>query len=227
MSALSLKLIAIVAMTIDHLGYAIFPDVFILRWIGRLTFPIMAYFIGVGYNKTSDLKKYMITLAAFALLSEIPFNLLSGGSLYGGGVNVLVTLLLGLVAIEISRRFRYSRWGYLVVIIPALLADVLHSDYGGGGVYLIFALWYFADHPKGLLWCVGIWSGVNFVSYWMSTGTLNLGTITPLLALAAVPLLGAYNGDKGYTGYKPLLKYLFYLYYPLHMLVIGLIAKGI
>lgn len=225
MSALSLKLIAIAAMTIDHLGYAIFPDVFILRWIGRLTFPIMAYFIGVGYSKTSDLKKYMITLAAFALLSEIPFNLMAGGSLYGGGVNVLVTLLLGLVAIEVYQRFRYARWGYLVVIIPALVADILHSDYGGGGVYLIFALWHFADYPKGPLWCIGIWSGINFLSYWASAG-LSLTTLTPLLAIATVPLIGAYNGSKGYRGYKPVLKYIFYLYYPLHMLVIALLAKA-
>ena len=91
-----LKLIAVVTMFIDHIGSIIFPHIMFLRIIGRISFPIFAFLIVNGYRHTHNLKKYLLRLAAFAIISEIPYNLIwSGDIAYPNSQNVFVTLFLG------------------------------------------------------------------------------------------------------------------------------------
>ena len=70
-----LKWIAIITMTVDHIGAVLYPDYTFLRWIGRLSFPLFAYLLILGIRNTSDIKKYFIRPFIFALISQIPFFL--------------------------------------------------------------------------------------------------------------------------------------------------------
>ena len=76
----TLKLIAILSMTIDHIGYLLFPKVTLLRIVGRIAFPIFAYLIAEGFVHTGDVKKYLLRLGIFAILSEIPYDLVISGN---------------------------------------------------------------------------------------------------------------------------------------------------
>lgn len=69
-----LKLLALVTMLVDHIGYMYFPDEMLFRIIGRLAFPIFAYQIALGYSRTSNLKKYVLRLSLFALITQIPYS---------------------------------------------------------------------------------------------------------------------------------------------------------
>ena len=82
MNGQSLKLIAMLTMVIDHIGLALFPNEMIWRYIGRIAFPIFAFLIVEGFVHTSDFKKYIGRILVFAIISEIPFNLLVSGDVF-------------------------------------------------------------------------------------------------------------------------------------------------
>ncbi|WP_291632823.1 TraX family protein [Clostridium sp.] len=116
MTTSMLKIIAILLMLIDHIGAALFPKVIVLRMIGRLSFPIFAYLIAIGYSKTNSFSKYLYRLMIFAVISQIPFSLAFSenisirnfsdfiiffvGSPYAH-LNIFFTLAIGLIAIHI------------------------------------------------------------------------------------------------------------------------------
>ena len=99
-SALSLRVIALVTMLIDHIGGTFgIPE---FRYIGRISFPIFAFLIVNGFRHTHNLNKYLFRLAAFAVISEIPYNLIwSDDIAYPNSQNVFVTLFLGLCCISL------------------------------------------------------------------------------------------------------------------------------
>ena len=93
----SLKLIAMVTMLIDHIGYMFFPQHAIFRSVGRLAFPIFAYLLSVGYEKTSSLKNYALRLLAFGLISQVPYAFFSPGLEFEPlELNIMFTLLAAL-----------------------------------------------------------------------------------------------------------------------------------
>lgn len=97
-----LKVVAMVTMLIDHIGYLFFPSMMIFRTIGRIAFPIFAYLIGVGYDHTSSLKKYILRLFIFALVTQIPYSFFNRGLTFEPyNLNILFTLALGLVFIHL------------------------------------------------------------------------------------------------------------------------------
>ena len=203
MSAFLIKLIAIVAMTIDHLGATLIP-LESFRIIGRITMPIMCYFIGEGYRHTHDVKKYLARLFIFAILSEIPFDLaMNGGQLfYPYSQNVFFTLFLGLLGIYLFEKYRQGIGGVAIVLCGAA-ASFLHTDYGFYGVLLIAGLYLWGESTRGLFLVL---VGLNLLFY--------LGTVQMYSAFAFLPL-ALYSGERG-----PSLKYLYYVYYPLHLLVL-------
>ena len=100
LSGSTLKVIAILAMTVDHIGAFLFPDILWLRYIGRLTFPIMGFFVYEGWRHTRNIRRYGLRLLLFAAVSEIPFNLIhAGGLIAPHHQNNGFTLLLGLLAL--------------------------------------------------------------------------------------------------------------------------------
>jgi len=209
-------------MLIDHFahifgGRLVFALVPPMRAVGRLAFPIFVYFIGEGFRRTGNVKKYMARLGAFALISEIPFDLATKNARYipmacpitwleFGGQNIFFTLFLGLLAAYV-----YSLGGFAFVLLPLplALAFVLNVDYGVIGVALVFACAVLEDRTTRL----AVLAAGGLALYLPIGGTFAVMLIAGYTA--AVLLLSRYNGVQG-----PRLKWLFYSFYPLHLLAL-------
>ena len=97
-----LKLLALVTMLVDHIGYMYFPNEILFKIIGRLAFPIFAYQIAIGYSRTSNIKKYVLRLSLFALITQIPYCFFSPDIKFNPiHFNVLFTFLaaIGLLCV--------------------------------------------------------------------------------------------------------------------------------
>lgn len=153
MSAFLLKIIACVTMALDHVGYSL-TSVPELRMVGRIAFPIFAYLISFGYRKTSDPYRYMLRVIVTGVISEYFFDMYFFRRLTFDYNNVMLTLALGLLAITFTENLKEKFKGisFVLALIPAgtimYLAEVLNSDYGAMGVFLIFLYYYFGGkHP--------------------------------------------------------------------------------
>lgn len=152
MTGSAIKLIAIIAMLIDHIGAVFFPQHMFLRAIGRIAFPIFSYFIAEGFYYTRSRTKYLLRLSLFALLSEIPFDLLFYGSILEfSHQNVFFTLALGLLAIWAIDHFKDKNialtfGSYLIAIGIALLAYFMKTDYDAYGIVLIVLFYTFRSN---------------------------------------------------------------------------------
>ena len=203
MTTFVLKIIAIVTMFIDHIGYGLFPNCLILRLIGRISFPIFAYLIAEGFVHTKDVKKYLLRLGVFAVLSEIPFDLVSTGkALEFGHQNIFFTLFLGLTAILIVSKTQNIVLKFGAVFVFAIVATLLRTDYQSTGVIMIALFYIFRERKLEKFFAVAVLVLV------MS------GTVQWFCLLSFIPI-ALYNGKQG-----PKMKLFFYLFYPLHLLLI-------
>lgn len=204
MTGFQLKLLAMLAMTADHIGAVFFPEIPLLRWIGRLAMPVLCFFIGEGLRHTRSPRRYLLRLTGFALLSELPFDLAFYGGIEWGHQNVYFTLALGLMALwAIQSR---GMEGWLLALTAALAAELLGCDYGMYGVLLILLLDRFHRARSEQLAAAAL---LNLAFFGLQTQTLSL---------IALPLLWLYNGKRGRDDRR-----LFYLYYPAHLCVLGIL----
>ena len=223
-----LKTIACLTMLIDHIGAALLPSVMGLRIIGRVAFPIFCFLLAEGVCHTRNSRKYGLRLALGALLSEIPFDLALFGGITLGHQSVMVTLLLGFLALEAIRalerkgRTGLSLAGQVLALWGAIAAaDWLNTDYGGAGVLLI-ALFYFTRQlpRKRLIQALGLTAWV-YVFYPGRITLLGLSFPIELPALGAMVPLCLYSGRKDTYGKG--LQWAFYLFYPAHLSLLYLI----
>ena len=204
MTGFQLKLLAMLAMTADHIGAVFFPEIPLLRWIGRLAMPVLCFFIGEGLCHTRSPRRYLLRLTGFALLSELPFDLAFYGGIEWGHQNVYFTLALGLLALwAIQSR---GMEGWLLALTAALAAELLGCDYGMYGVLLILLLDRFHRARSEQLAAAAL---LNLAFFGLQTQTLSL---------IALPLLWLYNGKRGRDDRR-----LSYLYYPAHLCVLGIL----
>ena len=204
MTGFQLKLLSMLAMTADHIGAVFFPEIPLLRWIGRLAMPVLCFFIGEGLRHTRSPRRYLLRLTGFALLSELPFDLAFYGGIEWGHQNVYFTLALGLLALwAIQSR---GMEGWLLALTAALAAELLGCDYGMYGVLLILLLDRFHSARSEQLAGAAL---LNLAFFGLQTQTLSL---------IALPLLWLYNGKRGRDDRR-----LFYLYYPAHLCVLGIL----
>lgn len=204
MTGFQLKLLAMLAMTADHIGAVFFPEIPLLRWIGRLAMPVLCFFIGEGLRHTRSPRRYLLRLTGFALLSELPFDLAFYGGIEWGHQNVYFTLALGLLALwAIQSR---GMEGWLLALTAALAAELLGCDYGMYGVLLILLLDRFHRARSEQLAGAAL---LNLAFFGLQTQTLSL---------IALLLLWLYNGKRGRDDRR-----LFYLYYPAHLCVLGIL----
>lgn len=230
-----LKVIAIVTMLIDHVWQAGLVEPRLFNWIGRLAFPIFAFQIAEGYTKTSEVKRYALRLLAFAVASEIPFNIFCADWIfYPDYQNVIFTLLLGLcalVAVDKTKKEATSKNVSLCIIavmVIVILADVLKVDYGASGVLTVIAFYLFRDFKCArilqflslLIIFTLLFPGNTFVVKIFGNACFLPVQIFALFSLIPIWL---YNGKKG--AYSKVLKYGFYAVYPLHLLVIYAVKR--
>ncbi|MCD8109508.1 MAG: conjugal transfer protein TraX [Clostridiales bacterium] len=219
-----LKLAAVVTMLIDHVGVTLFPDQVIFRCIGRIALPVFVFLMVEGFYHTRSVRKYELRLLLFAAVSEVPFDL----AFFNAPVdfqlqNVFFTLCLGLLMLELLKKAEGKVWlNILIVAVFVVAAVLLKTDYDGAGILLVF--WFYK------------FRGQHFVKYagLAAISLLLVGPIECWSLLAAIPLL-LYNGKRGFprdgdSSGDPLpgvraevLKYLFYVFYPAHLMILYLI----
>ena len=202
----TLKMIAIITMLIDHIGVIFFPEMISFRIIGRISFPIFAFLIVEGFLHTRDIKKYMIRLGTFALISEIPFDMAFHGTILEfGSQNVFFTLFLGVVLLYFYDQ-QYNNASKIGCVLLILLAgDIFRTDYGAWGILMIFCFYVFREKRT--------WQMLSLILI----NVFAFGLIQAFAALAVIPI-SMYNGKRGISA-----KYLFYIIYPLHLLILFLI----
>ncbi len=237
MSALVLKIIACVAMLIDHIGY--FWNITAFRIVGRLSFPIFLFLIYNGYRHTSSVRRYALRLAVFALISQIPFSLAAYNRVFTINGNVFVSLLLALLCIwaaeGLQKRFSCKWVGILPFFAGFCLYtfDVIRSDHGANAMLLAFLFTMLDEKTvKGriLILCGAALTVFHPYLLRLGLGLMGLRAIPTLtkwqvlqgFSLLAYPFIFAYNGQKGRIGSK-VMQYGFYAFYPVHLLVLWLI----
>jgi hypothetical protein len=215
-----LKIIAIISMLVDHVGEELFPDVYVLRVIGRFAFPIFAYMIAEGCKYTRNRAKYLGQIAALGIVCQLVY-FFAMGSLYQG---ILITFSLSIVTIFaidlfikkknapscILMVFTVASVIFISVVMPIIFKKQGFAlDYGALGVLMPIAVYYLPKNAQkiGASALILLVRALLYGDYrWF--------------ALLAIPLLCIYNGERG----KAKLKYLFYIFYPTHLVVIYLIG---
>lgn len=240
MTITSLKYIAIIAMVIDHIAYAFVPDgstlAIAMHFIGRLTGPIIFFSAVEGYHHTKNINKYMVRLAIFAVISWFPFvYFMSGGVLEDMNyirANVIYTILLGVTAIRIRRELRNPI--VKVVLILCLIILCIPADWGTTGMMIIIVFDYFYGNfnNQAFGYCLIVLLDIG-VLYMLTSPLFNLiffqavnidvenylMSIQDIGMFIPIILLYFYNGQKGKGGNFS--KWFFYVFYPLHLLILG------
>ena len=219
-----LKIIACVTMLLDHVGAAFVPGVpgYILRGVGRIAFPIYCFMLAEGVHYTRNPRKYALRLVIGMLLAEIPFDLLFFGRLSWAHSSVMVTLLLGFFYGMTIKRI-YSLGIRLLLLAPFMVtAELLGSDYGGWGVALI-AMFILTREisPKRIVQTFGL----AVICCLIGGVTISIGGYhvpVELLGVVALIPIFCYSGEKGTS--SRWIQRGFYLFYPVHLTVLLLIA---
>lgn len=210
----------------------------IFRCIGRIAFPIFIYLIIEGVHYTKNPWKYCGRMFLFAFISEIPFDMafwleksdISKGHLIEFAYqNVFFTLAMGVLLITVVDKMRKVEIKHdnvflhfiaelLLVAITLILAEFLRTDYGAVGVGAIYAA-YLVNSNKHLL----VKEKLRRVLVMMVIClVLSASSLTELFALIGIWPVCLYNGKRGLK-----LKWVFYLFYPVHLLILGLVCLGL
>ena len=228
MNNFTLKIIAIVTMLIDHTAAVLLTQTeyyLLLRTIGRFAFPIFIFLITEGFNKTRDLKKMLVRLGIFALISEIPFDL----AFYHGKIdwkyfdlvflkrpelwqhqNIFFTLLFGGLGYLIYTKLKEKQGvgALMFPVILAILAEWWRFDYGMFGVLMVFFASIVYPSIKGRAGVIAIGNLLFF----------GAGSRLQIYALLSIIPILLYNGKRGFN-----MKYVFYVFYPVHLGILALI----
>lgn len=205
MNTFQIKLLAVILMVIDHIGFFIFKDVVILRIIGRLSFPLFAFLIANGYLYTRDVKKYFLRLFIFANIIQIP-------SLFMYiPINIFYTLSFGLLCIIVYESQKDVTLKVVGILIILGITNIIGPDYGIYGVLVILIIHVFRGKylhiSFGILLTGLLYYGIDHIQHFAA--------LTPFI-------MKLYNKEKG-----PKMKYFFYLFYPVHLVFLDWLSQKI
>ncbi|PPS43610.1 TraX family protein [Chroococcidiopsis sp. TS-821] len=198
-----IKLLAAIFMVIDHVGIVFFPQVFMFRVIGRLSFPLFAWLLAQGERYTRSFPRYLQRLVLLGLLSQ-PLYVLT---LSGTRPNILFTLSLGLITLRLSRKWR--EYKYLIWVLGIIAAELLRVEYGAYGVAAMCLLSIFT--PTIHWWLA--WMGLHLFD------AIAVSNVFQLPAIVTPVFIHFANQQKGASARW------FYSFYPLHLLVLFLIFR--
>ena len=217
MTSFVLKIIALISMLFDHLGYTIFDSFSFMNYIGRLAFPRFAFCLTEGYIYTKNLGKYFFRLGIFAIISQIPYMLFESTFSNNFNLNILFTLLLGLLAITLFNKIKNKVLGYIIVILCAIIAQFFYFDYGWFGIAAIFLFYIFKNKKSYMNIFFILITFINYYFQFIQTSRYEYLLIIPFACLSLIPI-NLYNGKKGTDS-----RYLLYIFYPFHLMVLYLI----
>ena len=219
-SNFEIKLIAMLCMFVDHLGKIIMLDSESFQTVcgaaGSIAFPLFAFLLTEGFVHTRNIKIYALRLLGFAVLSEIPFDLYFNNTLIEfKSNNVMFTLLIGLIILFVFSVFEKKDQRYLGLAVIAvaliLLQNVLNIfDYGVSGLLAILVMYFFKDRPH-----------MAYVVAVLTISLMNPSSVN-FFALVGMLFVVNYNKEKGKD-----IKYLAYLFYPAHLILLYLLKTFI
>ncbi len=215
-----LKIIAVLAMLIDHIGMILLPQILAFRAVGRLAFPIFAYMIAEGCRYTKNRRRYFACLMGLAAICQaalmIVMHSMRQNILMAFSVSVLMIYCIdGLIknrrlASRLLMAALLSVLVFISVLAPRLLREVgFRFEYGLTGILLPVVVYYAPNKLTKLLGATAVLIAKCFVS-----------SFVQWFSLGAIPLLVLYNGKRGTAN----LKYLFYIFYPAHLVILYGIA---
>ena len=235
----TIKVIAIIAMTVDHLAWLLFSGYprdaipIIMHLIGRITCPIMCFCIAEGFHNSKNLNKYTGRLFLFAIISHFAYIFASEAFIdwksfipfyYGEFLNqtsVMWPLAWGLVMLRISHSQKIKNW-LKTILILLICAITFSSDWSCIASLCVLAF----GSNRGNLKKQSFWL-VFYVALYALVYCLALDWVYGLIQMAvvlAIPFLWLYNGERGKNPrVNKIMKWFFYIYYPLHLLIIGLV----
>ncbi len=242
LSGSTLKIIAIIAMIIDHIAVVLLGRIvpieifglsfrrisslsefekiiiifyYTMRIIGRISFPIFAYLLIEGFMHTKNLKKYAIRLGIFALISEIPYDLaMSNRIIYLRKQNVFFLLFISLLVIAGIKKIGEKKKGIISIFLKLVclffgmvISDLISTDYGYIGVLTIVVIYFLRDKGKD----ISIVSGCFVLMISVKLEIVSIFSLIPIKL---------YNGNRGLD-----IKYIFYMAYPAHLIILYFIWK--
>ena len=229
LNANQLKLIAIMAMTLDHLTWTMYPGyskvwwVILIHIVGRLTAPIMWFFIAEGYYYTHDFKKYAKRLFLLAIVSHFAYNFCFGISFIPfktsvfNQTGVVWSLAWGLMLLYINDSEKLKQWQKTILIMLICLIT-FPSDWSCiAAMAILFIGSYRGNFKKQMTWMM-VWTAVYAAVYFVFIDKVY--AIIQLCTCLTIPLLYLYNGKRG--SWKGMGK-LFYIFYPAHLVICGVI----
>lgn len=216
-----LKIIAVVTMLVDHIGWQFFPDIIWFRVVGRIAFPIFAFFIAQGMFYTRSRKKYILNMLGIGVISQIPYMFLSY-RMYN--LNIMFTFILAsLVIVLIEELNKKPNVWYSILLGVIFVVSVILSAFGilnYGFLGMILVLCFYFIKSKG--WSFAV-AGLLLVLITLKDCLKNgfsFNNAVQIFSLLSLVILLFYNGGKG----KANLKYMFYIFYPAHLAVILIIT---
>ncbi len=233
-----LKVIAIIAMTLDHIAYTFVPPesaaTYIMRLLGRITAPLMCFFIAEGFRHSHNRNKYLLRMITFAVISQPFYFIFLNHSLprnaleFFRSMNVMYTFSLGLLTLFIVTHKK------LPVTAKAILTGIIISFASIGDWSYLVPIWilefYFFSENKKIMYLLFSVTALFFLPYLylkyyenFLMFTYNYGVFLTLIPIAF------YNGQRNKDNSslkKSISKWFFYLYYPLHMMILFLIFRA-
>lgn len=249
LSASGLKYLACLFMVIDHvdaifflMGSVAVPEsllYYLLRILGRISFPLFAFLLSEGCRYTRDYRRYLGRLALFAAISQLPYTLAFGE--WSGSVILTFFLAAGAIFFyeKALQRWNSTPLAFIPLLLAVILAEMLRCDYGWLGVAIVFALYLCHGRLKRQLICLAIFifclygiqtlpallllavptTGIPITTHDLVLQVLLSGAFTLSACLSLVPI-AFYNGRRGKGN-----KYFFYVFYPSHLFILYIIAR--
>lgn len=231
-SGYALKYTALATMTLDHIAAVLLPYgtglYTIFRGVGRIAFPLYCFLLVEGYLHTSNRQAYFSRLLLFAVLSEVPFDmalfhfpLVTSPAALFSHQNIFFTLAFAFLAMYMLDHYWYRNpaWGFGWFVILGFSAEILHFDYGLSGVLVVIILFVCRKYRPDIK--------PLFIAALAVLPLFSPYSVSGICVVLAIPFMLFYNGKKGSPLPQgrsfPGAKYLFYIYYPLHLFLISMV----
>ncbi|MGE4213977.1 MAG: TraX family protein [Anaerotignaceae bacterium] len=198
-----LKVIGLLSMTFDHIGMLLFPHIFWFRIVGRIAFPLFAYHIAIGVKHTKSVEKYALRVLIFACLTQPIYTLA-----VGRGLNIMFDLFIGIVVLGLLRQNKKKYWALASAV--ALAWAMVNKGYGGYGTACMVVFYYMEEYVK---LASAFFVAISVVAAFFSPNYVQG------FAVLALPFILLKTDLR-----VKIPKYFFYLYYPLHLLIIHVVG---
>ncbi len=217
-SSFSLKIIALIAMTIDHIGYFLFPEIRLFRIIGRIALPLFAFLTAITMQYSKNKCKYISILLGCGLLFSLVASLINKSLV----PNAFIDLGLGALCCFLLYKKNVFAQILLVLILVSTMSEYSLTQYKIFGLITILIFYLFYSNIELSLVVYFVWT--ILAVYLQRFSIFNMYLEEGYFLLLPIVLIYLYNGERGL--YHPKWKYAFYAYYPLHIAILFLIKGG-